>query len=131
MSDPGTVKIVLIEDEPVSSKLMQLELEKYGFEVLPFLAAIPAIMHVELYPVDLILTDIFMGDLDGLDVIRAIRAKNIQTPIIAMSSEPETKYLSIRDLAGVAGANFFFAKPVSYYQLIKKINYLLDPENAA
>ena len=125
MDDPPQIVIVLIEDEPVSSRLMQLELEKHGYTVVPFFGGVPALKYLDLHRVDLVLTDIFLPDLDGVDVIRTIRETNSATPIIAMSSEPETQNVSIRNLAKQAGCNHFFEKPVPKKELLAKMASLI------
>ena len=104
---------------------MQLELEKHNFKTVHFLGGLPALHYLELHRVDLVLTDIFLPDLDGVDVIRTIRESNAGIPIIAMSSEPETQNVSVRNLAKKAGCNFFFAKPVPKTELLAKITSLI------
>ncbi|NRA64888.1 MAG: response regulator [Pseudobacteriovorax sp.] len=65
---------------------------------------------------ELVLTDVMMPSSTGLDMIRLIRKKDKNVPIIAISGDPEHGKLS----CGV-GANSFIEKPFSSAHLIKKV----------
>ncbi|MDX2470759.1 MAG: response regulator [SAR324 cluster bacterium] len=119
------IQVVLIEDEPVTAKLMRLELEKHNFKVHCFLSAKEGLSFIEHHHIDIVLTDIFIPDLDGVNLIKIIRLVNKEIPIIAMSSQPETKYISVSSNAIAAGANSFFPKPVNKKALLEKIVSLI------
>lgn len=72
---------------------------------------------------DLVITDIYMPDQDGFDVIRQVRQLAPQTPVIAMSSrEPESHMLAAARAMGAAST---LQKPFSAQQLLKTVGDLL------
>lgn len=75
---------------------------------------------------DLILMDVMMPELDGLEVTRRLRRhqSTSRIPIIAVTAMEGAK-----DLAIQAGANDFLAKPIDTRALLHKINGLLAPRN--
>ena len=101
---------VVIEDDPISAKLLAELLENFGFTVRPFCQGAPALSYLILQEVDLIVTDIFLPDLDGIDLIRALHQRK-STPVIAISGQRDTEFISIRKEALHAGAIAFFGKP--------------------
>jgi two-component system nitrate/nitrite response regulator NarL len=71
---------------------------------------------------DIILMDVRMPEMDGIEAIRTIKAENAQTPIIALSMYP-----GYRDTAIAAGASAFFSKGESPEQLLAVLNDMLNP----
>lgn len=70
---------------------------------------------------DIILMDIHMPVMDGVDAIKAIRSKGIKTPILAISNAASKK-----DDAISAGANTFLLKPIDSMELIQSIRSALN-----
>ena len=78
-------KILVIDDEPDIRSIMCRVLETAGHEVVAFGNGSGAIDHVKREPADLLITDIFMPDVEGLETIREIRRLRPDMPIIAIS----------------------------------------------
>ena len=116
-------KIVLAEDNSVLSLLLKFKLEKEGYEMIMAVDGKEAIELIEANNPDLILTDIMMPFLSGLEVISHIRNKlELQAPIIVFSSAgQEEMVLKAFDL----GASDFMNKPFSPNELIIRIKRLL------
>ena len=76
------------------------------------------------YGPNLIITDIAMPEVDGIELIRTIRNTNLDIPIIAISSAWE--YLEVADLFG---ANKAFYKPLQQNLLLSSVQKLLDVPN--
>lgn len=73
------------------------------------------------YGPNLIITDIYMPEVDGIELIKTVRGKSSEIPIIAISSG--WKYLEVADLFG---ANKAFYKPLQQNLLLNSIQTLLD-----
>jgi DNA-binding response OmpR family regulator len=116
-------KIVLAEDNSVLSLLLKFRLEKEGYKLFMALDGKQAIELIEEHNPELILTDIMMPFVSGLEVISHVRNKlNVQTPIIVFSSSlQEEIVLKAFDL----GANDFMSKPFSPHELVIRIKRLL------
>jgi len=116
-------KIVLAEDNSTLSLLLKFRLAKGGYEILVAEDGKKAIELIEEHNPELILTDIMMPFVSGLEVISHVRNKlNLQTPIIVFSaSGQEDMVLKAFDL----GANDFMSKPFSPNELLIRVKRLL------
>lgn len=119
----STKKIVLAEDNSVLSLLLKFRLEKEGYKLLIAVDGKQAIELIEEHNPELILTDIMMPYVSGLEVISHVRNKlNMQTPIIVFSSAgQEEVVLKAFDL----GATDFMSKPFSPHELAIRVKKLL------
>jgi len=116
-------KIVLAEDNSVLSLLLKFRLEKEGYKLLIAVDGKAAIELIEEHNPELILTDIMMPYVSGLEVISHVRNKlNLQTPIIVFSSAGQEEIvLKAFDL----GATDFMSKPFSPHELVIRVKRLL------
>ena len=78
-------KILVIDDEPGIREIIWCVLKAAGHEVIVFPNGAGAISHVRREPADLLITDIFMPEVEGLETIRDIRHLASEMPIIAIS----------------------------------------------
>lgn len=116
-------KIVLAEDNSVLSLLLKFRLEKEGYKLLIAVDGKQAIELIEEHNPELILTDIMMPFVSGLEVISHVRNKlHLQTPIIVFSSAGQEEIvLKAFDL----GATDFMSKPFSPHELVIRVKRLL------
>jgi two-component system, OmpR family, response regulator VicR len=116
-------KIVLAEDNSTLSLLLKFRLEKEGYKLLIAVDGKEAIELIEQHNPELILTDIMMPFISGLEVISHVRNKlNKQTPIIVFSAAgQEEMVLKAFNL----GANDFMGKPFSPNELVIRVKRLL------
>lgn len=119
-----TMKTILVVDD---STLIQwslkstLEGAQYRVETCPDGAEAIKRLDAGLRP-DLILTDLNMPNMNGLELIRAARQRLRFTPIIVVSTESQ---LSIKDEAKRAGATGWLVKPVQPPDVLKVIGAVL------
>lgn len=113
-------RILLVEDEPINREIAQALLEDVGFTVDLAEDGAKAIELVKANAYDLILMDMQMPHVNGLDATRQIRqlAKGGTVPIIAMTANA---FAEDRELCLEAGMNDFIAKPVSTSLLYQKL----------
>lgn len=116
-------KIVLAEDNSIFLLLLKFRLEKEGYKILTAVDGKEAIDLIEEHSPELILTDIMMPFISGLEVISHVRNKlNIKTPIIVFSSAGQEEIvLKAFDL----GATDFMSKPLSPNELVIRVKRLL------
>ncbi|MBL4938813.1 MAG: response regulator transcription factor [Lutibacter sp.] len=116
-------RIVLAEDNSTLSLLLKFRLEKEGYEILIALDGKEAIEKIKQHKPDLILTDIMMPFVSGLEVVSFVRNDlKIQTPIIVFSAAgQEEMVLKAFNL----GANDFMGKPFSPNELVIRIKRIL------
>jgi CheY-like chemotaxis protein len=107
--------ILCIDDEESILKLFQVTLEEAGYRVLIAESGQQGLRLLEHQEVDLILVDIFMPDMDGLEVIQLIRKTRPACKIIAIIGKPgATNNL---DIAKHLGAHDTLMKPFSLQEL--------------
>lgn len=116
-------KIVLAEDNSIFLLLLKFRLEKEGYKILTAVDGKEAIELIEEHSPELILTDIMMPFISGLEVISHVRNKlNMKTPIIVFSSAGQEEIvLKAFDL----GATDFMSKPLSPNELVIRVKRLL------
>lgn len=118
-------KVLLVDDNLLASEAMQMVLEGDGFEVDATDNAKQALASLRNSNPDIVITDIAMPDMDGLEFIRSIRELSTGVPILAVSgmdSEGGELYLK---QAEKLGADICLSKPVNRRQLLESVRYLL------
>jgi CheY-like chemotaxis protein len=123
-SDP--LSILLVEDHPVNRKLAVLILERQGHQVTSAENGREALAVLEQRSFDLILMDVQMPEMDGLEATRAIRsseaASGSRVPIIAMTANAMS---GDRQMCIDAGMDGYVAKPVKREVMFAEINRIL------
>src|SRR5665647_3779667 len=87
-------KIYLVEDEVSLNLLLEKYLQREGYEVTTFANGNSAVARIEDLP-DLWILDIMLPDIDGYEIIKAVKAYNKNTPVIFMSARNEELDLSL------------------------------------
>ncbi len=112
--------ILLIDDEEQVRMLFQVALEGAGYRVLTAESGEHGLRLLERQVVDLALVDIFMPDMDGLDLIPLLRKTRPAIKVIAISGgSGEWDYL---DAAKGLGAHGTLKKPFSVQELLEAVS---------
>jgi two-component system KDP operon response regulator KdpE len=120
MSPQTGARILLIDDEPAIVRAVRANLANRGFRVDVAESGREALERVELHP-DLILLDLGLPDLDGLDLICALRGRG-RAPIIVLSARgAERDKVRALDL----GADDYLTKPFGVEELLARIRVAL------
>ncbi|GAB4544228.1 MAG: hypothetical protein Fur002_17210 [Anaerolineales bacterium] len=116
--------VMIIEDEPDAAELFGEMMRVNGFRVIKAYASVPAIPMLTQEKPDLVILDVMMPDVSGLDVLRHIR-KDPQlaaTPVIIVSAKSMPGDIKI----GLeAGASLYLTKPVGFQDLKKAVEQAL------
>lgn len=116
--------ILIVDDEGEIRELIRYNLEKEGFQVFTAENAQEAYTALEQNKIDLILLDVMMPQIDGIEVCRQIRSTpNNEHIIICFLTARNEDYSQIAGFD--AGADDYIAKPVKPRVLISRINALL------
>ena len=111
-------KLLIIEDEPDLVKGLKLNLSDEGFEVDWAVNGVEGLRKAIEEAPDLIILDIMLPELDGLEVCRKLRQKNIDTPVIMLTA----KGGEIDKVVGLEiGADDYMTKPFSIRELLARI----------
>lgn len=119
-------RILLAEDNMVSQRIAHELLKRLNIQVDLVTDGRQAVHQCANVPYDLILMDLLMPVMDGLEATRLIRQSGISIPIIAMTANTTAQD---RDDCLHAGMNDFLAKPFSPHSLLETVQKWLAPEH--
>ncbi len=114
-------QILIVEDDNDTAEVVSALLESAGYTAVTAETGSTALSEIDTASPDLVLLDMHLPDMNGLDVLRKVRASSF-LPMIVLSG-----YTQERDkvVALEAGADDYMAKPFSPEELVARINALL------
>ena len=118
-------RILVVDDESDVTELLQYRLEQEGYRVATLNSPLASIAKVREFEPDLMLLDIMMPDLSGLQLCRIVRADPSikDTPIIFLSARGEVED-RIKGLE--AGAEDYISKPFDTNELLLRVSKMLS-----
>jgi CheY-like chemotaxis protein len=121
----GTRKhIMVFEDEPIAQRLLRATLEPAGYRLTAVENGAAALEIVGNDPPDMVVCDIVVPGIDGIQLITQLRREyDYKAPILVVSGHTDEKY---RRTALDAGADAFVAKPVERPELVARVKELLS-----
>jgi DNA-binding response OmpR family regulator len=115
--------ILLVDDDHTSTKMLRFLLEGEGYTVTTTKSAVWALQSLAHNDYNLVVLDIVMADMDGLELCRRIRAtSDVPVVFLAMRSDVANKMLGLH-----AGADAYLTKLVDLDELLARIRALLHP----
>lgn len=114
-------RILLVDDEPLITDSLSYSLRREGFEVKAVGEGEQALKEMSEFEPDLVVLDIMLPGMNGLEVCRRIRA-NSSTPVIMLTARGEELD---RILGLEVGADDYLAKPFSFRELLARIRSIL------
>ncbi len=116
-------RILVVDDEAAQRDILGGFLRKQGYEVREAASGPNALALLRGEPVDLVLTDVRMPGMSGLDVLREARAMNPELPVVVL-----TAYGSIADAVAAMrdGAADYLTKPVDLDALLQRVQRALE-----
>lgn len=119
-------QILIIDDEPQIRSMLRQMLEREGYSVLDAANGREALRHLAQNPVDLVITDLIMPDMEGIETIRNLKQAHPGIDIIAISGGGRIGPDTYLELARKLGARFTFTKPIGRSELVTAVRSILD-----
>ena len=112
------MRVLLVEDDPTTQQSVRMMLETAGMVVDATDLGEDGLEIGKLYEYDIIILDLMLPDIDGLEVLRRLRDSRIETPVLILSglTESETK---VKGLG--SGADDYLTKPFDRAELLARI----------
>ena len=122
MEPSRTPRILVVDDEPSIVDAVATSLRYEGFDVNEAVNGRVALTSAQENPPDLIVLDVMLPDLDGLEVTRRLRADGIRVPILFLTARD-----AVEDrVAGLTlGADDYVTKPFALAEIVARVHAIL------
>jgi two-component system OmpR family response regulator len=121
-ADGSPVRVLVVDDESTLSDLLSMALRYEGWDVRTAADGIGAVRTARDFKPDAVVLDIMLPDLDGLEVLRRLRAEASEVPVLFLTAKD-----AVEDrVAGLtAGGDDYVTKPFSLEELVARLRGLL------
>ena len=119
-------KVLVVDDNKDIVWVVETILKRYGFEVMTTLRGEEVLKKVETFHPQLILLDVFLSGIDGIEICNKLKS-GLQTrdiPVIMFSAHTNRK-----DVMKFCKADDFLQKPFDVNELVRKINLQIDGQS--
>jgi CheY-like chemotaxis protein len=123
------MNVLIVEDNPISAKVLEHTLDKYGYETLTAHDGDQALEYLESHPeIQLLITDIMMPKTNGVELIRKIKERHewSELPILVCTSLKPT---SINNAIPMQGWKYLF-KPIKADSLMQMVKEAISQQRA-
>ena len=117
-----TAKVLLVDDSGLARRSTRRLLEQAGYDVVEAEDGLSALERFAVEKPDIVLLDLVMKGMYGLDVLEKLREMDPVARVIVVSADVQT---SSRDLVQAAGASGFINKPAAPGQVVEMIEQVL------
>jgi two-component system OmpR family response regulator len=119
---PGhAIRILVVDDEPYIADLVSMALRYQGFDVVTAATGHQALAAAERARPDLVVLDVMLPDLDGLEVSRLLKARGLDVPIVFLTAKD-----SVDDrVSGLNLGDDYVTKPFSLEELAARVRAVL------
>jgi len=121
----GSASILVIDDDAAVSRTLSLILTRAGYQVTTATSGRKGLELLSHDNFDLVLTDITMPELDGIEAIRRIRSDHPDLRIIAMSAGGQIDKADFLHMAEALGADRVLEKPVRSERLLELVGSVM------
>jgi two-component system, OmpR family, alkaline phosphatase synthesis response regulator PhoP len=123
MSEVKKTSILLVEDEENLHEALKLNLELEGYDVTSAFDGANALKAVQQEYFDLIILDVMLPEMDGINVTETVRLNNNEVPILILSAKNSS---ADRVLGLKKGADDYLTKPFNLEELLLRVQKLID-----
>ena len=116
--------VLIVDDDPVIQRLLRVNFEMEGYEVIVGVDGIDGLEKARTLRPDIVVLDIMMPRMSGLDVAKALKADpdTASIPVLLLSAKAQEADLRAGD---DSGADDYLTKPFDPFQLLQRVEQLL------
>lgn len=117
--------VLIVDDSLTVRKILNQFLRSGSHTVIEAANGIEALEKITAHPIDIMVVDMNMPHMDGLELIKTVRQQSVYVdlPVIMLTTESSQES---HQLGFEAGANVYLTKPVQPHLLLYKINSLIE-----
>jgi len=119
-------RVLIVDDEPHLRLLYETELRRAGYETMTADSAIQGLEYVETMKPDLVVLDIRMAGMDGIEALQRIIERDNSLPVVL-----NTAFSSYRDNYMTWAADAYVTKSSDVTELLETVNRILNDKMAA
>ena len=123
MAEEKKPSILLVEDEENLHEALKLNLELEGYEVSSAFDGAAAIKAIQSEYFDLLILDVMLPEIDGINITETVRLQNLEVPILILSAKNTS---ADRVLGLKKGADDYLTKPFNLEELILRVQKLIE-----
>ena len=116
------MRVLLVEDDPTTAKSIEMMLSSAGMVVDSTDLGEDGLEIDKLYDYDIIVLDLMLPDIDGMEVLRRLRDARVQTPVLILSGLAESEQ-KVKGLG--TGADDYLTKPFNKEELLARIQAIV------
>ena len=116
------MRVLLVEDDPATAKSIEMMLSSAGMVVDSTDLGEDGLEIGKLYDYDIIVLDLMLPDIDGMEVLRRLRDARVQTPVLILSGLVESEQ-KVKGLG--SGADDYLTKPFNKEELLARIQAIV------
>ena len=122
--NPFSKVVLLVDDSATVRRMMEWALKSFGLRTLQAVDGLSALEVLKSRTVDLAIVDLNMPRMDGIELVRALRADERwkKLPVLLLTTEQRAED---RELARAAGVNAYLTKPADPEQLRRQVEALV------
>src|SRR4051812_34243258 len=121
-------KVLVVDDSSLSRRISRRILEDAGFAVIDAAEGLAALERYALDKPDIVLLDVTMNEMNGLEVLRQLRAMDPAARVVMATADVQT---STRTLAEAGGAVGFVGKPFNSQAVLQAVGSALAGQGVA
>ncbi len=122
-NENNKLSILLVEDEENLHEALKLNLELEGYDVTSAYDGVAALKAVQSEYFNLIILDVMLPEMDGINVTETVRLKNNEVPILILSAKNAS---ADRVLGLKKGADDYLTKPFNLEELLLRVKKLIE-----
>ncbi|WP_435881185.1 response regulator transcription factor [Streptosporangium subroseum] len=120
--DGSPVRVLVVDDEPTLAELLTMALRYEGWEVRSAGDGLSAVRAARDFRPDAVVLDVMLPDIDGLEVLRRLRAETPEVPVLFLTAKDS---LEDRITGLTAGGDDYVTKPFSLEEVVARLRGLM------
>ena len=121
------IQLLYADDEPALRELVQNHLSLEGYDVETAADGVEAVKMLNKKAYDLVLLDVHMPQMDGVEVLKYMKSKGMKSRLIMLTGDADPRIVS---QCAKYGAMDYLTKPYNYHELVEAIDRVLSDSSS-